>query len=163
MPPKRPRPRRTTVEREEESVWVDFYRRIRRDTELAAEVLAQLNRDAELLRAHLALFLCCKETLRRDRRRQARHRRIGAFVRWLVRMLFVMPWRVLRRTGQESRDIVVEMLPEVEQRSAPPALPARKPATAPSKAMPAVVRRKRNPPPMTHMDAEEDDSPSSRT
>lgn len=162
MPPKRPRPRRTTVEREEESVWVDFYRRIRRDTELAAEVLAQLNRDAELLRAHLALFLCCKETLRRDRRRQARHRRIGAFVRWLVRMLFVMPWRVLRRTGQESRDIVVEMLPEVEQRSAP-ALPARKPATAPSEVMPAVVRRKRNPPPMTHMDAEEDDSPSSRT
>ncbi|MDR1423754.1 MAG: hypothetical protein LBI92_03985 [Azoarcus sp.] len=161
MSPKRPRPRRTSVEREEENAWVDFYRRIRRDPELATEVLAQLNRDAELLRAHLALFLCCKEALRRDKMRQTRNRRIGAFVRWLARTLFTVPWHALRRTGQESRDIMVEMLPQIEQRSGSGSH-TRKPAVT-HPGMPAVIRRKRNPSPMTHMDAEEDGSPSSRT
>lgn len=161
MSPKPSRPRRPSIEREEEKAWVEFYRRIKRDPALAAEVLAQLNRDAELLRGHLALFLCCKESLRLDKARQARNRRIGAFARWIMRMLFAVPWHALRRTGQESRDIVIEMLPETEQH--PRRFSLELPAT-PSKDTPAVVRRKRNPPPKTHTEAgSEDAPPSSRT
>ncbi|MDR2032815.1 MAG: hypothetical protein LBP86_11340 [Azoarcus sp.] len=161
MSPKPSRPRRPSIEREEEKAWVDFYRRIKRDTALAAEVLAQLNRDPELLRGHLALFLSCKESLRLDKARQARNRRIGVFVRWIMRALFAAPWRALRRTGQESRDILVEMLPETEQ---PPKRPAIAPPATHFEGMPAVVRRKRNPLPETHTEAESEDAPpSSRT
>lgn len=110
-PEKRPRPKRSGIETEEERTWVEFYRRVRSDAALAAEVLAQLERDVDMKRSHLALYLSCKEALRRDKARQARHRRIGFFVRRLAYTLFVMPWLALREFGSEGRDIAIEMLP----------------------------------------------------
>jgi len=127
MPPeKRPRPKRSGIETEEERTWVEFYRRVRSDAALAAEVLAQLERDVEMKRSHLALYLSCKEALRREKVRQARHKRIGFFVRWLAYTLFVMPWQALRELGGESRDIAIEMLPDSERstRQTPRALEA---------------------------------------
>lgn len=114
-PEKRPRPKRSGIESEEERTWVEFYRRVRSDGALAAEVLAQLERDVEMKRSHLALYLSCKEALRRDKARQARHKRIGFFVRWLAYTLFVMPWQALREFGSEGRDIAIEMLPEADR------------------------------------------------
>lgn len=116
-PEKRPRPKRSGIDSEEERTWVEFYRRVRSDPALAAEVLAQLERDVDMKRSHLALYLSCKETLRREKARQARHRRIGFFVRWLVYTLFVMPWQALREFSSEGRDIAIEMLPEADQSS----------------------------------------------
>ena len=117
-PEKRPRPRRSGIETEEERTWVEFYRRVRSDAVLAAEVLAQLDKDAEMKRAHLALFLTCKETIRREKAREARNKRIGYFVRWLAHVLLVQPLQALRALGGSSRDIAIEMLPE-------PSSPAR--------------------------------------
>lgn len=117
-PEKRPRPRRSGIETEEERTWVEFYRRVRSDAVLAAEVLAQLDKDAEMKRAHLALFLTCKETIRREKAREARNKRIGYFVRWLAHVLLVQPLQGLRALGGSSRDIAIEMLPE-------PSSPAR--------------------------------------
>lgn len=114
-PEKRPRQKRSGIETEEERTWVEFYRRVRSDAALAAEVLAQVERDVEMKRSHLALYLSCKETLRREKARQARHKRIGFFVRWLVYTLFVMPWQALREFGSEGRDIAIEMLPNSER------------------------------------------------
>ena len=111
-PEKRPRPKRSGIETEEERTWVEFYRRVRSDAVLAAEVLTQLDKDAEMKRNHLALFLTCKETIRREKAREARNKRIGYFVRWLAHVLFVQPLQSLRALGGTSRDIAIEMLPE---------------------------------------------------
>ncbi|MEO3714109.1 hypothetical protein [Roseateles flavus] len=133
-PEKRPRPRRPSVIAEEEKAWVEFYQRVREDPTLAQEVLAQLERDAEMKSAHLALYLSCKESLRRAHARQERNERIGAFVRWLLHSLFVLPWQQLRRVASTTGDIAVEALPvaalaavPAAQASATPARRSRKP------------------------------------
>ena len=87
----RPRSRRSSIETEEERAWVGFYRRVGRDPAIATEVIAQLESDPEMKRSHLALYLCCKESLRRHKARQARHQRIGQFVRWLWHGLLLQP------------------------------------------------------------------------
>lgn len=123
-PEKRPRPRRSGIESEEEKAWVEFYHRVHKDGALATEVLVQLETDPEMKRRHLALYLSCKETLRREKARQARHKRIGLFVRWLVQKLvdkLNKPWRTLREVGGTTRDIAIEMLPEAS--SMAPAAP----------------------------------------
>ncbi len=104
----RPRAKRFGVEFEEERAWVSFYRRVRHDAALATEVLAQLEADAEMKRTHLALVLCCKESLRDHKAREARNKRIGAFVRWLCQCVFSAPKRAVR-SGVE---LAVECLPE---------------------------------------------------
>lgn len=129
-PENRPRPRRSGIEGEEERTWVDFYRRVRSDAVLAAEVLAQLERDPEMKHSRLALYLSCKETVRRDKARHARHQRIGSFVRGLAHALFVRPWHALRRIGGTGRDIAIELLPEVPP-SPKPAVRALNPPAEP--------------------------------
>jgi hypothetical protein len=66
MSPEKPRPRarRCGIEFEEERAWVGFYKRVGRDPAIAAEVMAQLEADVDMKRTHLALYLCCKESLR---------------------------------------------------------------------------------------------------
>ena len=116
----RPRARRSGVEFEEERAWVTFYRRVGHDVTIATEVLAQLEGDPEMKRAHLALYLCCKESLRMHKARQARNKRIGQFVRWLCHGLFVAPAQALRRALHLGGDIAVECLPETVKEPAAP-------------------------------------------
>ena len=110
----RPRAKRFGVEFEEERAWVTFYRRVGHDVTIAAEVLTQLEADPEMKRMHLALYLCCKESLRSHKARQARNKRIGQFVRWLCSGLFAAPARLLRRGG----DMALECLPETAKEPA---------------------------------------------
>ena len=114
----RPKPRRTSVVAEEERAWISFYQRVGRDEALAAEVLAQLDADAEMKRLHLALYLSCRESLRSHASRTARNARIGGFVRAMLYRLFVaMPRSVglkLRRGG----DVALACLPETGEEPA---------------------------------------------
>ena len=144
-PEKRPRPKRSGIETEEERTWVEFYRRVRCDPALAAEVLAQLERDVEMKHSHLALYLSCKESLRREKARQARHKRLGFFVRWLAHTLFVMPWQALREFGSEGRDIAIEMLPHADgsSRQTPRALATAAALPPSSPGVTALPRRSR--------------------
>ena len=112
----RPRAKRFGVEFEEERAWVTFYRRVGHDATIAAEVLTQLEADPEMKRTHLALYLCCKESLRSHKARQARNKRIGQFVRWLCSGLFTAPAHLLRRGG----DMALECLPETAKEPAAP-------------------------------------------
>ena len=114
----RPRPRRASLESEEERAWVGFYQRVGRDSAIASEVLAQLESDPEMKRSHLALYLCCRESLRQDKTRQARHKRIGQFVRWLCVGLFIQPLCGLQKLWRHGSDIAVECLPDVAKESA---------------------------------------------
>lgn len=122
MPPDKPRPRakRCGVEFEEERAWVSFYRRVGHDVTSATEVLAQLDADLEMKRAHLALYLCCKQSLRMHKARQARNKRIGQFVRWLCRGLFVVPAQAVGRSLGRGGDLAVECLPETVKEPATP-------------------------------------------
>ena len=109
----RARPRRTAISVEEERAWVSFYQRARRDPAIAAEVLQQLDADGEMKREHLALYLCCRESLRLHKAREARNQRIGQFVRWLLRGFFVHAPSATRRAIGRGGDIAVACLPEV--------------------------------------------------
>ena len=108
----RPRTRRSSIEHEEERAWASFYQRVGSDPIIADEVMAQLESDPEIKRTHLALYLCCKKSLRQHKARQARNKRIGQFVRWLCHGLFIRPLRGLRETLGHGSDIAVECLPE---------------------------------------------------
>lgn len=111
-----PRTKRPSIEHEEERAWVSFYKRVGNDLALATEVLAQLDSDPDMKRSHLALYLCCKESLRTHKVRQARNKRIGMFVRWfcggLFTQLFVQWPNAWRRSLAQGGDIVAECLPE---------------------------------------------------
>lgn len=132
----RPRSKRSSVETEEERAWVSFYRRVRTDVAIATEVLAQLEADPESRRAHLALYLCCKESLRMHKARQARNKRFGQFVRLLCHRLVIVPAQALRRLLSRSGDLVVECLPETTREPAVAQVRrlAKDPAFAPSAA-----------------------------
>ena len=107
-----PRHRRSGIESEEERAWVGFYQRVSREPAIATEVMIQLESDPEMKRTHLALYLCCKESLRQHKIRQVRNKRIGQFVRWLSHSLFVRPLRSLQKGLRDGRDMAVECLPE---------------------------------------------------
>jgi hypothetical protein len=120
MSPDKPRSRarRCGIEFEEERAWVGFYKRVGRDPAIAAEVMAQLEADVDMKRTHLALYLCCKESLRVHKARQARNKRIGQFVRGLSQALLVQPMLGLRTRLRHGGDIAVECLPDTRKEPA---------------------------------------------
>ena len=77
------RPYCTSVALEEERVWIGFYRRVGNPA-IAAEVIQHLDADADQKRTHPALYLRCKESLRRKKTRQARAKRIRSVVRRIL-------------------------------------------------------------------------------
>ena len=77
------RPYRTSVALEEERLWVGFYRRVGNPA-IAAEVIQHLDADADQKRTHSALYLRCKESLRKKKARQARTKRIRSFMRRIL-------------------------------------------------------------------------------
>jgi hypothetical protein len=77
------RPYRTSVALEEERMWVGVYHRVG-DPTIAAEVIRHLDADADLKRTHPALYLRCKESVRRKKARQARVKRIRSFMRRIL-------------------------------------------------------------------------------
>ena len=113
-----PRKKRFGVDHAEEKAWMGFYRRVG-DPVIAAEILHELQSDPEMKRAHLALYLRCKESLRAHKARLARNKRIGQFARLLCSAVFLTPARAVHRLLRRGTDIAVECLPE----------PAAEPAT----------------------------------
>jgi hypothetical protein len=101
------RPYCTSVALEEERVWVGFYRRVG-DPAIAAEVIQHLDADADQKRSHPALYLRCKESLRRKKARQARTKRIRSFMRRILAGLLHHSESNLRPHPRHSARIVVE-------------------------------------------------------
>lgn len=110
------RSKRSGIDHEEERAWIGFYRHVRSDSAIATEIMTQLDADPAMKRRHLALYLCCKQSLRSQKARQQRDKRIGQFVRWLGHCLVVMPIHALQRIGQ----LAVECLPEAKREPAVP-------------------------------------------
>ena len=115
-PPPR-KAKRSAVEIEEERAWVRFYRQVGH-ADIAAEVLAQLDGDAQARHEHLALYLSCRESLRAHKARTQRNKRIGQFVRQACRVLVADPLRALRLKNSRAIDLLVECLPETRREPA---------------------------------------------
>jgi len=105
------RPYRTSVALEEERLWVGFYRRVANPA-IAAEVIQHLDGDADQKRTHPALYLRCKESLRKKKARQARNKRIRSFMRRILGGLLRDPERRTRGQLRHNARIVVDGLPE---------------------------------------------------
>lgn len=110
------RPYRTSVALEEERVWVGFYRRVDNPA-MAAEVIQYFDSDPELKRAHPALYLRCKEGLRRRKARQVRTKRLRSFMRTLLRRLLHAPLSFIGGQLRSSAGVVVDGLAESITRS----------------------------------------------
>ena len=95
---------------EEDRAWAQLYASVGQAS-TAEEVVKQLDVDAQARHSHLALYLRAKTTLRERKAVEARNQRIGAFVRSVVTLLVVGPFRLLRSVLSSSTDVAVEMLP----------------------------------------------------
>ena len=122
------RPYGTSVALEEERLWVGFYRRVANPA-IAAEVIQHLDGDADQKRTHPALYLRCKESLRKKKARQARTKRIRRwFMRRILGGLLRDPERRTRGQLRHNARIVVDGLPESMR--APPHTVKSRPQTA---------------------------------
>jgi hypothetical protein len=122
------RPYRTSVALEEERPWVGFYRRVA-NLAIAAEVIQHLDGDADQKRTHPALYLRCKESLRKKKTRQARTKRIRSFMRRILGRLLRHSESNPRPQPRHSARIVVEGPSESMREPAQHALKSR-PQTA---------------------------------
>lgn len=104
------KPKRSAVAIEEDRAWVRCYRMADR-ADIAAEVVSQLDADAQARHEHLALYLRCRESLRTHKARAQRNKRIGQFVRLACRVLIAAPWHALRQGTARAIDLLVECLP----------------------------------------------------
>ena len=118
------RPSCTSVALEEERVWVGFYRRVGNPA-IAAEVIQHLDANADQKRTHPALYLRCKESLRRKKARQARTKRIRSFIRRILGGLLRHSERNPRPQLRPSVRNLVDGLPESMREPAQPAMKCR--------------------------------------
>ena len=120
----RSKPKRSGIEKEEERTWVSFYRRARRDAGVANEVLTQLEADPDSKRAHLALYLCCRQTLRRHKARQQRNRRAAQAARRCVQSVLDAVTGLFRALVSDVHDVAAEWSSD-DRKSARMASPGR--------------------------------------
>lgn len=111
------KPKRSAVAIEEDRTWVRFYRQAG-NPDIAAEVVSQLDADAQARHEHLALYLRCRESLRAHKARTQRNKRIGQFVRLGCRVLVAAPWHALRQGFARTVDLLVECLPQTRREPA---------------------------------------------
>ena len=111
------RPYRSSLALEEERVWIAFYRRVT-DPAIALEVIQHLDADADLKRIHSALYLSCKESLRRKKARHIRTKRIRSLTRNILGALRLRRESNIRPHLRHSGRVVLEHLPESTRESA---------------------------------------------
>lgn len=116
---------RSSVALEEESVWIAFYRHVS-DPAVAAEVIGHLEADAELKRTHPALYLSCKESLRKAKARVARRKRVRSVLRRVLRALVPNNEDRRRTTLPHAGRLPLEAIPPVRSRDVP-AMPGHEP------------------------------------
>jgi len=115
MEQKRPYSRRSPAAEEEERVWVSFYRNAS-DPTLAAELIAHLDKDADSRMQYPGLYLRCKQSVRRNREREARAKRTASALRSIYRTLVQVPvgvivsvLRQLRAAARFGGDVALDV------------------------------------------------------
>jgi hypothetical protein len=75
-------------------------------------VVQQLRNDAQASRCHLALYLCCQQTLRAHRERIARRQQIGGSIRWFFRSIVSTPAAIVRKLPGQNEARLGEPIPQ---------------------------------------------------
>lgn len=91
--------------REEEKVWVGFYRRVA-DPAVAADLIEQMEADREVKARHLGLYLRCRQSLRQDKVRRARARAVASMSQAIVHVACIRPLSVLGALWHFAGDVV---------------------------------------------------------
>ena len=81
--------------REEERVWVQFYRKAG-DPVIAADLIEQLESDREVKARHFGLYLRCRQSLRQEKARRARAKLVAHAFHLLGRLMIGWPIEVIR-------------------------------------------------------------------
>ena len=111
-------PRRS---QEEDRAWAYLYRDAD-DATVAAEVVKHLDSDTEIRRTHTALYLRCKQAVRREKLRQERNQRIAGGIKLAIATIVIRPLRALRSMLFGGGAIALEMLPHGRKEPAVPRL-----------------------------------------
>lgn len=114
MEQKRPHSRRSPAADEEEKVWVSFYRNAN-DPVLAAELIVHLDKDVDSRTQYPGLYLRCKQSVRRNREREARAKRTASALRLIFRIVVLTPvgaiasaLRQVRAMARFGGDVVLD-------------------------------------------------------
>lgn len=81
--------------REEGKVWVQFYRKAG-DPMVAAELIEQLESDRDVKARHFGLYLRCRQSVRQEKARRARAKRVAHGVQLVGRLLIGWPFEAIR-------------------------------------------------------------------
>lgn len=151
MEQKRPPLRRSPAADEEEKVWVSFYRNAN-DPVLAAELIAHLDKHEDNRMQYPGLYLRCKQSVRRNREREARAKRTASALRSMFGIVVLAPLgaiaslqrqvrAVLRFGGDVALDVCDGGAPAPRPARASPAkhAPSSKPPAAPDGPKAAAV------------------------
>ena len=111
-------PRRS---QEEDRAWAYLYRDAD-DATAAAEVVKHLDCDPEIRRVHTALYLRCKQAIRRQKLRQERDQRIADAIKLTIATVVIRPLRALRSMLFGGGAVALEMLPHSRKEPAVPRL-----------------------------------------
>lgn len=104
MVEKRPYFRRVAAAAEEEKVWAAFYRGTA-DPEMAAELIAHMDKDTDCRAQHPGLYLRCKQSIRHERARQLRAMRYANAVRTILQIAVLMPAAFIARILRPVRSV----------------------------------------------------------
>lgn len=143
MEQKRPYLRRNRAAEEEEKVWMSFYRNAT-DPDVAAELIAHMDKDAASRAQYPGLYLRCRQSLRRAREREARARRYASGLQRLLRFVVLVPakplvWclKLVRTMAQFASEVALSVCdggaPSAAHR-APKATTTRRAAVTPTAA-----------------------------
>ncbi|GJI98154.1 hypothetical protein RugamoR57_48720 [Duganella caerulea] len=136
MEQQRPYFRRMPAAEEEEKVWVSFYRNAN-DPDLAAELIAHMDKDVDSRTRYPGLYLRCKQSMRRQRQRVARAKRIASAVRVILRFAVLMPagavasiMRSIRALARFSGDVALDVCDGGTTPTRPIKAPAKRASSA---------------------------------
>lgn len=102
--------RLSPLELEEERVWAAFYRNVSKPW-IAGEIILFLDQDPDLKQRRSGLYLRARESVQRNKLRQAKIQRASCFVRVVCRWLFVVPFAGLGRVLRFGGAVAVSSLP----------------------------------------------------
>ncbi len=95
----------------EDRAWDALYRSVN-DPSTAAEVVELFDADPDVRKAHLALYLRCRQTVRAMELRRMRIERVAAFLQMAFFFVIARPFVGMIRLFRGGTDVAIEMMPK---------------------------------------------------
>ncbi len=103
----------------EDRAWDALYRSVN-DPSTAAEVVELFDADPDVRKAHLALYLRCRQTVRAMELRRMRIERVATFLQVAFFFVITRPFVGMIRLFRDGSDVAVELMPQAQSRVSGP-------------------------------------------